>query len=86
MEQGKVWREFTSLPPEYQQQVADFIAFLRHRYEQLRSVKKGNRDNMQTTRKQEQAVNTKQKTFRLRQFNLEEDVHADRDLIYAERL
>ena len=40
MEQGKVWREFTSLPPEYQQQVADFIAFLRHRYEQLRPVKK----------------------------------------------
>jgi hypothetical protein len=29
MEQEHVWREFLALPPEAQQQVADFIAFLR---------------------------------------------------------
>jgi hypothetical protein len=28
-EQEKVWREFLALPPQAQQQVADFIAFLR---------------------------------------------------------
>ncbi len=29
MEQEQVWPEFLALPPEAQQQVADFIAFLR---------------------------------------------------------
>lgn len=32
MKQEKIWREFTSLSPELQQQVIDFIAFLRTRY------------------------------------------------------
>ena len=40
MGQGKVWREFTTLPPEAQRQVADFIAFLLSRYEQIRPEKK----------------------------------------------
>ncbi len=31
MKQDKIWREFAALPPEMQQQVADFIAFLRTR-------------------------------------------------------
>ncbi len=31
MEQAKVWREFLTLSPEAQEQVADFIAFLRTR-------------------------------------------------------
>ena len=31
MEQEKVWRQFLALPAEAQQQVADFIAFLRTR-------------------------------------------------------
>ncbi len=32
MKQEKIWREFTTLSPELQQQVIDFIAFLRTRY------------------------------------------------------
>ncbi len=32
MKRDKVWRDFSSLPPELQKQVADFIAFLRTRY------------------------------------------------------
>jgi hypothetical protein len=32
MKQDKIWRDFAALPPEIQQQVADFIAFLRTRY------------------------------------------------------
>ena len=32
MKQGKIWREFSALSPELQQQVIDFIAFLRVRY------------------------------------------------------
>ena len=32
MKQEKVWREFMALSPELQQQVIDFIAFLRTRY------------------------------------------------------
>ena len=31
MRETKIWREFTALPPELQQQVADFISFLRTR-------------------------------------------------------
>lgn len=31
MRETKIWREFTALPPEMQQQVADFISFLRTR-------------------------------------------------------
>lgn len=40
MNQEKIWREFAALPPEAQQLVADFIAFLRTRYKQARSNKK----------------------------------------------
>jgi len=32
MNQEEVWREFAALPHEAQQQVVDFIAFLRARY------------------------------------------------------
>ncbi|MGB8645117.1 MAG: DUF2281 domain-containing protein [Anaerolineae bacterium] len=32
VKQDKLWREFTELSPELQQQVVDFIAFLRVRY------------------------------------------------------
>ena len=35
MNREKVWEDFTALPLEAQQQVADFIAFLRSRYRQL---------------------------------------------------
>lgn len=38
MKQEKLWREFSSLSPELQQQVADFIAFLRKR----KTVSSGN--------------------------------------------
>ncbi len=31
MKQEEIWREFSTLPPEMQQQVADFISFLRAR-------------------------------------------------------
>ncbi len=40
MDQGKIWREFTTLPPEAQREAADFIAFLHTRYKQFRSDKK----------------------------------------------
>ena len=32
MKQDKIWRDFSTLPPELQNQVADFIAFLQTRY------------------------------------------------------
>jgi len=32
MNQKTVWQRFSSLPPEAQQQVMDFIAFLQRRY------------------------------------------------------
>jgi hypothetical protein len=40
MNQEKIWREFAALPPEAQQLVVDFIAFLRTRYKQTRPSKK----------------------------------------------
>ena len=46
MNQDKVWREFTTLPPEAQKQVADFITFLQTQYSQLRSSKKSNQVNL----------------------------------------
>lgn len=42
MDQGKIWREFIALPPEAQQQVADFIAFLGTRYKKIHSAQKSN--------------------------------------------
>ena len=35
MNQEKVWEDFAALPVEAQQQVVDFITFLRTRYKQL---------------------------------------------------
>jgi len=32
MKEERVWREYTALPPELKQQVADFIIFLQARY------------------------------------------------------
>ena len=46
MDQGKIWREFLGLPPEAQQQVADFIAFLQSRYKKIRSDQKANQGNL----------------------------------------
>lgn len=40
MNQEKIWRDFAALPPEAQQLVIDFIAFLRTRHKQARSSKK----------------------------------------------
>jgi hypothetical protein len=36
MNQEKIWREFATLPPEAQQLVAEFIAFLQTRSQQVR--------------------------------------------------
>jgi hypothetical protein len=36
MHQEQVWQEFMALPPVAQQEVRDFIAFLRTRYEVAR--------------------------------------------------
>lgn len=35
MNREKAWRELTSLPPEAQQEVLDFIEFLSKRYKQV---------------------------------------------------
>ncbi len=43
MKQDKIWRDFSALPPELQQQVADFIAFLQTRYSPSSSRKTPNR-------------------------------------------
>lgn len=45
MNQEKVWREIAALPPEAQQEVLDFIQFLRKRYKQTRP--KGHRPKTQ---------------------------------------
>lgn len=37
MNQEKVWRDIAALPPEAQQEVLDFIQFLRKRYKQTRA-------------------------------------------------
>ncbi len=39
MKEEKLWREFATLSPELQQQVLDFIAFLRTRYGSSRALK-----------------------------------------------
>ena len=41
MKQEKIWREFIALPPEVQQQVADFVSFLRARYPKAGANKPG---------------------------------------------
>ena len=40
MNQENLWRELAALPPEAQQSVADFIAFLRTRYTSSSAQKK----------------------------------------------
>lgn len=37
MNQEKVWRDIAALPPEAQQEVLDFIQFLRKRYKQTQA-------------------------------------------------
>jgi hypothetical protein len=37
MNQKTIWQQFSNLPPEAQQQAADFIAFLQARYTPARS-------------------------------------------------
>ncbi len=46
MKQSKVWREFSALPPEMQQQVADFISSLRTRYAASRVSKNAKRTRL----------------------------------------
>lgn len=38
MELQDIWQQFTDLPPEAQQEVADFIAFLKQRRRQPQST------------------------------------------------
>ncbi len=40
MDQERIWQEFTSLPPEAQQQVMEFIAFLRQRHKPGRAARR----------------------------------------------
>jgi hypothetical protein len=40
LKEEKLWREFSALPPELQQQVADFIHFLQTRYTHTRKKTK----------------------------------------------
>ena len=46
MEQEKIFDDISNLPPEAQQQVADFIAFLRTRYKQSDAEKQTKRINL----------------------------------------
>jgi len=46
LKEERVWREYTALPPELQQQVADFIAFLRTRYVPPRAAKTAKRTKL----------------------------------------
>ncbi|MBN1873736.1 MAG: DUF2281 domain-containing protein [Anaerolineae bacterium] len=43
METANIAREITSLPPEAQQQVLDFVAFLKTRYPTIAPVKRSKR-------------------------------------------
>ena len=46
VEYEEVWREFVSLPPEGQQQVLNFIAFLHQRYDHARSRKQAKQTDL----------------------------------------
>ena len=46
MEQEKIVNDISNLPPEVQQQVADFIAFLKTRYTRSRVEKQSKRTNL----------------------------------------
>jgi hypothetical protein len=46
MNQENLWRELAALPPEAQQSVADFIAFLHTRYDSTEARKKPKATNL----------------------------------------
>ena len=46
MEPQDIWQQFTTLPPDAQQQVADFIAFLKQRRRQSQSQPQLNQQNL----------------------------------------
>jgi hypothetical protein len=46
MDTAKIAREMASLPPEAQQQIVDFLAFLRARYPSAPTAKKGKRSRL----------------------------------------
>ncbi|MCC7354602.1 MAG: DUF2281 domain-containing protein, partial [Anaerolineae bacterium] len=46
MNQNAVWQSFSELPPEAQQQVIDFIAFLQTRYASARPAKGARRTEL----------------------------------------
>ena len=46
MEQENIYRDIATLPPEAQQQVADFIAFLKIRYKRSQTNKTTKRNNI----------------------------------------
>jgi len=46
METDKIFSEITNLPPEAQRQVADFIAFLKSRYQEFPGSKKSRKSGV----------------------------------------
>jgi hypothetical protein len=46
MDIAKITREMASLPPEAQQQIVDFLAFLKARYPSAPAAKKGKRSKL----------------------------------------
>lgn len=46
MELQDIWQQFTTLPPDAQQEVADFIAFLKQRRRQSQSQPQLNQQNL----------------------------------------
>ena len=46
MEQDKIYNEISTLPPEAQRQVIDFIAFLRERYKRSKNTKQTRQPNL----------------------------------------
>jgi len=46
MQQDKIYNDISTLPPEAQRQVADFVAFLRARYKTSQTPKIAKRDSI----------------------------------------
>lgn len=46
MEQENIYNDISTLPPKAQQQVVDFIAFLKTRYKQPKATKTAKRNNI----------------------------------------
>lgn len=46
MKRNEIWEDFASLPEEAQKEVADFIAFLRARYQKPSSRKRSVKKNL----------------------------------------